>query len=68
MSDIGSILSMRDVTTILLIASQPGLLIGAAIGAWRSPKGERARGGLVGAVAGFALAFAGWWIYFLVVT
>lgn len=68
MPEIGSILSMGDVTTVLLVASQPGLLIGAAVGAWRSPKGERARGGLVGAVAGFALTFAGWWVYFLTLT
>jgi hypothetical protein len=67
MSDIGSIVSLWDITVMLLVASQPGLLIGAALGAWRSPRGYRARGGLIGGVAGFALAFAGWWIYLLAI-
>lgn len=66
MSDIGSVISLWDIILFVLIASTPGLLLGAAIGAWRHPV-RRVRGGLAGGIAGFALVFAGWWIYLLAV-
>lgn len=62
MSDIGQIFSTTDLILMVLIGCGPGFVIGAALGAWRC-RTHRLRGALIGGVAGFALAFAGWWIY-----
>ncbi|MBU4530957.1 MAG: hypothetical protein KUA43_05345 [Hoeflea sp.] len=61
MSDIG-IFSTFDLMLLALIACSPGLALGAALGAWRSP-GHRIRGAALYGMAGFMLAFAGWWVY-----
>ena len=66
MSDIGSIFSTWDILLMIAVACAPGLVLGAALGGWKSP-GHRLRGGLVWGLAGFALAFAGWWFYLEVV-
>ena len=62
MSDIGSIFTTADILLMILVACAPGLVIGAALGAWKSP-GHRLRGVAMGGGAGFALAFALWWLY-----
>ncbi|MDP2149378.1 MAG: hypothetical protein Q8S27_16515 [Hoeflea sp.] len=64
MSDIGGIFSTGDLVLLALIACSPGLVLGAGLGAWASP-GHRIRGAALGGAAGFALAFAGWWIYLI---
>ena len=61
MSDIG-IFSSLDLILLALIACSPGFAIGAALGAWQNP-GHRIRGAFFAGIAGFALAFAGWWVY-----
>ncbi|MBC7283770.1 hypothetical protein [Hoeflea sp.] len=61
MSDIG-IFSTSDLVMLALIACSPGFALGVALGAWISP-GHRLRGGLLVGIAGFVLAFAGWWVY-----
>lgn len=70
MSDIGSIFSTWDILLMILVACAPGLVIGAALGAYfgagRNP-GRRLRGATVFGLGGFALAFAGWWLYLMVV-
>lgn len=70
MSDIGSIFSTRDIILMILVACAPGLVIGAAFGAWRGVgenPGRRLRGATVFGSAGFALAFAFWWLYLTVI-
>jgi hypothetical protein len=66
MSDIGSIFSTWDIILMILVACAPGFVIGAAFGAWRNP-GRRLRGALFFGLTGFALAFAGWWLYLTVI-
>jgi len=61
MSDIG-IFSTLDLVVLALIGCSPGLALGAALGAWISP-GRRLRGAAMFGMTGFALAFAGWWVY-----
>lgn len=63
MSDIGSIFSTLDLVLLALIGCSPGFVIGAALGAWKNP-GHRLRSAANFGFAGFALAFAGWWVYF----
>ena len=69
MSDIG-IFSTSDLVVLILIACAPGLVIGAAFGAWfglgKNP-GRRLRGAIVFGLTGFGLAFAGWWLYLTVI-
>lgn len=66
MSDIGSIFSTWDIIAMILVACAPGFVIGAALGAWRNP-GRRLKGATVFGLTGFALAFAGWWLYLTVI-
>lgn len=70
MSDIGSIFSTWDIILMILVACAPGFVIGAALGAYfgagRNP-GHRLRGAMFFGLTGFALAFAGWWIYLTVI-
>ncbi|WP_394688479.1 hypothetical protein [Hoeflea sp.] len=66
MSDIG-IITLSDIIILVLAGCAPGLVIGAMIGAWRglgAGRGRRILGALVYGLAGFGLAFAGWWLYF----
>jgi hypothetical protein len=65
MSDI-SIFSTADIVLMILVACAPGLVLGAALGAWKSP-GRRLVGAVLYGVAGFALAFGGWWLYLTVI-
>jgi hypothetical protein len=69
MSDIG-IFSTWDIIVMILVACTPGLVIGAGIGAWigvgKNP-GRRLKGATVFGLTGFALAFAGWWLYLMVI-
>ena len=69
MSDIG-IFSTWDIIVMILVACAPGLVIGAGIGAWvgagKNP-GRRLKGATVFGLTGFALAFAGWWLYLTVI-
>jgi hypothetical protein len=69
MSDIG-IFSTWDIIVMILVACAPGLVIGAGIGAWvgagKNP-GRRLKGATVFGLTGFALAFAGWWLYLMVI-
>jgi hypothetical protein len=55
---------------MILVACAPGLVIGAGIGAWigvgKNP-GRRLKGATVFGLTGFALAFAGWWLYLMVI-
>ncbi len=62
MSDIGSIFTTADIILMILAACAPGLVLGAALGAWKSP-GHRLRGAALYGAAGFGLAFVGWWFY-----
>ena len=59
MSDIGGIFTPFDIALIVLMVGAPGLALGGLVGAlaWR---GRRVAGGLIGAVAGFALWLMGW--------
>ncbi|MCZ4289939.1 hypothetical protein [Hoeflea alexandrii] len=66
MSDIGSIFSTWDIIAMILAACAPGFVIGAALGAWRNP-GRRLSSATVFGLTGFALAFAGWWLYLTVI-
>jgi len=66
MSDIGSIFSTWDLILMALVACAPGFVIGAAFGAWKNP-GHRLSSATVFGLTGFALAFAGWWIYLTVI-
>lgn len=70
MSDIGPIFSTADLLLMALVGCAPGLVIGAALGAWfgvgRNP-GRRLRGATIVGLTGFVLAFAGWWIYLTVI-
>ncbi|KGF68605.1 hypothetical protein LL06_15390 [Hoeflea sp. BAL378] len=66
MSDIGSIFSTGDLILMALIGCAPGFVLGAALGAWASP-GHRLRGAALWGLAGFALAFAAWWVYLTVI-
>lgn len=66
MSDIGSIFSTWDLILMALVACAPGFVIGAAFGAWKNP-GHRLRSAIVFGLTGFALAFAGWWLYLTVI-
>ena len=70
MSDIGSIFSTWDLILMAMIACSPGLVIGAALGAWRGVgknPGRRLRGATLFGLTGFALALAGWWLYLTVI-
>lgn len=65
MSDIG-IFSTADLMLLALIGCAPGFVVGAALGAWRGVgenPGRRLMSAAIFGFAGFALAFAGWWIY-----
>ncbi|MEQ8306654.1 MAG: hypothetical protein RIA09_08845 [Hoeflea sp.] len=69
MSDIG-IFSTLDMILLVLVGCAPGFVIGAGLGAWigvGGRGGNHPRRRLIGAAifgfAGFALAFAGWFVY-----
>lgn len=64
MSDIGSIFTTADIILMVLVSCAPGFVLGAALGAWKRP-GRRLRGAVLYGVAGFALAFGGWWLYLM---
>lgn len=66
MSDIGPIFSTTDLMLMALIACAPGLVLGAILGAWRSP-GHRLRGAALYGGVGFGLAFLGWWAYLTII-
>ena len=62
MSDIGILNDPLSIAFVVFIIGSPGLVVGVLAGAvlWRR---RRIAGALIGAVAGFALWFAGWtWI------
>ncbi|WP_420410317.1 hypothetical protein [Hoeflea sp.] len=65
MSDIG-IFSTFDIIVLALIGCAPGFVIGAGLGAWVGV-GSHSLRRLIGAAifgsGGFALAFAGWFVY-----
>jgi hypothetical protein len=58
MSDIGPIFGPLDIAMLALIIGAPGIVLGAAVGAfvWRR---RRVWGTLIGALTGFALWLAG---------
>lgn len=62
MSDIGILNDPMSLAFLALLFGGPGLPVGAIIGAllWRR---RRFAGGLIGAVAGFALCLAGWMFF-----
>ena len=66
MSDIGTIFSTGDIILMILVACAPGLVLGAALGAWKCP-GRRISGAALFGAGGFLLAFLGWWLYLVVV-
>ena len=69
MSDIG-IFSTADLMVLALVACAPGFVIGAAAALWFSRRhGWRQRlvNAALSGLAGFALAFAGWWVYLTVI-
>jgi Na+/proline symporter len=61
MSDIGILNDPLSLVAIALIFGSPGLLLGGIAGAllWRR---HRVGGGVLGAVAGFALWLTGWMV------
>jgi hypothetical protein len=63
MSDIGNIFSPFDLIIMLLIASTPGLVVGAAAGAYFVRK-KPLYGAIAGATTGCILVIAGWIVYF----
>ena len=69
MSDIG-LFSTFDMIMLALAGCAPGFVIGAGLGAWaavgnHSPR--RLTGAAIFRFAGFALAFAGWFVYLTVI-
>ncbi|NVK35089.1 MAG: hypothetical protein HWE23_11455 [Rhodobacteraceae bacterium] len=69
MSDLDSIFATPDIIVMVLLAATPATLLGALVGGLRA----RDRGvlgalpfALLGAVAGFSVLIAGWWLYLTV--
>ncbi|WP_139112581.1 hypothetical protein [Hoeflea olei] len=66
MPDIGLVFTPMDIVLAVLIGCAPGLVLGAALGAWKNP-GHRFRAAVLWGAIGFILAFAGWWVYLTVI-
>ena len=56
MSDI-TLITTGELILVPVLAGMPGALIGAGLGAWRTP-GNRALGALIGFVLGFFVSLA----------
>ncbi len=63
MSDIGGIFTPFNLAVMAMAAAVPGLMIGAAAGAWLS-RNRRVLGAAIGGISGFALCLGAvvWWV------